>query len=241
MTNRVLSLGEKARVEIYAPAIYGAKGTHQDLFDNLRKNGFTRVKVNNELHELSEDIILDKNKKSNILVLVDRIVVEPEERSRIFEAIETCTKLAHGKVIINHIDHEEIIMSEHYACPECDFSLPELEPRLFSFNAPYGACQECKGIGIKQNISVDLLIPDKNKSILEGAIKGFSLDGNVYMTNIMTVAKHFNIDLKKKIKDLKKSELDIILYGTDEELDYEYTSQNGNKRFAKGTYEGIII
>lgn len=240
MTNRVISLGVGAKVEIYAPVVHGEKGTHQELFESLRKTGFTRIKVNNKLHELSESLILEKNKKSNIEVLVDRIIVEPEERSRIFEAIETSTKLAHGKVVINHLEHEEIIMSEHYACPECDFSLPELEPRLFSFNAPYGACPECKGIGVKQNISLDLLIPDKSKSILDGAIKGFSLDGNIYMTNVLTVAKHFKIDLSKPIKDLKKAELDIILFGTDEELEYEYTSKNGNKRFTKDTYEGVV-
>ncbi|MDD4187843.1 MAG: excinuclease ABC subunit UvrA [Bacilli bacterium] len=240
MTNKVIALGNDARVEIYAPVVYGAKGTHQDLFTNLRKTGFTRVKINDELHELSEDIILDKNKKSNILVLVDRIVVEDDERSRIFEALETSAELANGKVVVNHIDHEEIIMSEHYACPECDFSLPELEPRLFSFNAPYGACPECKGIGIKQNISLHILIPNKDKSILGGAIKGFSLDGNIYMTNVLTVANHYNIDLNKPVKNLKKSELDIILYGTDEELEYEYTSKNGNKRYTKDTYEGIV-
>ncbi|MDD2208497.1 MAG: excinuclease ABC subunit UvrA [Bacilli bacterium] len=240
MTNKVIALGIGARVEIYAPVVYGGKGTHQDLFNNLRKTGFTRVKINGVLHELTEDIILDKNKKSNILVLVDRIVVEDDERSRIFEALETSAGLASGKVVVNHLDHEEIIMSEHYACPECDFSLPELEPRLFSFNAPYGACPECKGIGIKQNISLDILIPDKKKSILGGAIKGFSLDGNIYMTNVLTVAKHFNIDLNKPVKDLKKSELDIILYGTDQELEYEYTSKNGNKRYTKDTYEGIV-
>ena len=131
-------------------------------------------------------------------------------------------------------------MSEHYACPECDFSLPELEPRLFSFNAPYGMCPECKGIGIKQNVSLDLLIPDKTKSILGGAIKGFSLDGNIYMTNVLTVAKHYMIDLNKPVKNLKKEHLDIILFGTDEELEYEYTSKNGNKRFTKDTYEGIV-
>ncbi|MDD2504771.1 MAG: excinuclease ABC subunit UvrA, partial [Bacilli bacterium] len=133
-----------------------------------------------------------------------------------------------------------IVLSEHYACPECDFSLPELEPRLFSFNAPYGACPDCKGIGIKQNISLDILIPDKSKSILGGAIKGFSLDGNIYMTNVLTVSKHFKIDLNKPVKDLKKEHLDIILFGTDEELEYEYTSKNGNKRFTKDTYEGIV-
>ncbi len=240
MTNKVLGLGEGSRVEIYAPVVHGEKGTHQELLDNLRKTGFTRIKINNELHELSESITLEKNKKSNILVLVDRIIVEDGERSRIFEALETSAKLANGKVVINHIDHEEIIMSEHYACPECDFSLPELEPRLFSFNAPYGACPECKGIGIKQNISLDLLIPDKNLSILDGAIKGFSLEGNIYMTNVMTVARHYMIDLNKPVKKLKKEELDIILFGTDEELEYEYTSKNGNKRFTKDTYEGVV-
>ncbi|MDD2505215.1 MAG: excinuclease ABC subunit UvrA, partial [Bacilli bacterium] len=162
MTNKVLSLGKDSRVEIYAPVVYGGKGTHEALLDNLRKTGFTRVKINGELHELTEDIKLEKNKKSNILVLVDRIVVEEEERSRIFEALETSANLADGKVVVNHLDHEEIVLSEHYACPECDFSLPELEPRLFSFNAPYGACPDCKGIGIKQNISLDILIPDKS-------------------------------------------------------------------------------
>ena len=148
--------------------------------------------------------------------------------------------MADGKVLIHIIDGEEFIMSEHYACPECNFSLPELEPRLFSFNAPYGACPECKGLGIKQHLSLDLLIPDKNKTILEGGIKGFSIDQNMALTQLETVCDYFNIDLTKKIKDFTKEELNIILYGTNKVLDYEYVSKNGNKRYVKDTYEGIV-
>ena len=154
MTNKILTMDEGTKIEILAPIVHGEKGTHQDLFDDLRKKGFTRVRVNGEMHDLSENIVLEKNKKDNIYLVVDRVVVNPDERSRIFEAIELSTKMASGKVLIHVIDGEEFIMSEHYACPECNFSLPELEPRLFSFNAPYGACPECKGLGVKQNISI---------------------------------------------------------------------------------------
>ncbi|MDD4406529.1 MAG: excinuclease ABC subunit UvrA [Bacilli bacterium] len=240
MTNKVLSLADGTKVEILAPIVHGEKGTHQTLIENLRKSGYTRIKINDENHDLSEDFKLDKNKKTSIEVIIDRVEVGSNERSRIFEAIETSTSLAEGKVVINEIGKQSIVMSENYACPHCNFSLPELEPRLFSFNAPYGACPECKGIGVKQNISLDLLVPDKTKSILDGAIKGFSLDGNIYMTNILTVSKHFNIDLKKQFKELTKKEIDILFYGTDIELEYEYTSKNGNKRFTKDKYEGII-
>ena len=240
MVNKVLELGEDTKIEILSPVVHGEKGTHQDLFDDLRKKGFTRVRVNGELTDLSEEIKLEKNKKDNIYVVIDRIVVSPDERSRIFEAIEISTKMADGKVLIHIIDGEEFIMSEHYACPECNFSLPELEPRLFSFNAPYGACPECKGLGIKQHLSLDLLIPDKNKTILEGGIKGFSTDQNMALTQLETVCDYFNIDLTKKIKDFTKEELNIILYGTNKVLDYEYVSKNGNKRYVKDTYEGIV-
>lgn len=240
MVNKVLELGEGTKIEILSPVVHGEKGTHQDLFDDLRKKGFTRVRVNGELRDLSEEIKLEKSKKDNIYVVIDRIVVSPDERSRIFEAIEISTKMADGKVLIHIIDGEEFIMSEHYACPECNFSLPELEPRLFSFNAPYGACPECKGLGIKQHLSLDLLIPDKNKTILEGGIKGFSIDQNMALTQLETVCDYFNIDLTKKIKDFTKEELNIILYGTNKVLDYEYVSKNGNKRYVKDTYEGIV-
>jgi excinuclease ABC subunit A len=240
MTTKVLSLEEGTKLEILAPIVHGEKGTHQDLFNDLRKKGYTKVRVNDKMYDLSDEIVLEKNKKDNIYVVVDRIVLSIDEKSRIFESIEQSTKLADGKVLINIIDGEEILMSEHYACSECNFSLPELEPRLFSFNAPYGACPECKGLGVKQNLSVDLLIPDKNKSILDGAIKGFSIEQNVALTQLLTVCDYYGIDITKKVKDFTKKELDIILYGSNKELSYEYTSKNGNKRYVKDTYEGIV-
>jgi len=240
MTNKVLSLDEGSKLEILSPVVYGEKGSHEKVFDDLRKSGFTRVKVNGENRDLSEDIKLEKNKKDNILVVVDRIVLSSEERARIFDSLETACKLSNGKVVINVLGSHEFIMSEHYACPECDFSLPELEPRLFSFNAPYGACPECKGLGAKQNISVDLLIPDKSKSILDGAIKPLSMDPNIYTTNIITVANYYGIDLSVPVSEMKKSDLDIILYGTDELIDFAYTSKSGSKRYTKDTYEGVV-
>src|SRR5699024_4834863 len=166
MTNRIMDLDSGIKLEIMAPVVHGEKGTHKDLFDELRKSGYSRVRVNGEIRSLDEDITLEKNKKDNIEVVVDRIVLDPDERGRIFEAIETSCKLAEGKVLINVIGQEEILMSESYDCPHCNFSIPELEPRLFPFNAPYGACTECKGLGTKLKIGEALLMPDKNKSIL---------------------------------------------------------------------------
>ena len=240
MTNKVLSFEEGTKLEILSPVVYGEKGSHEKVFDDLRKKGFTRVIVNDTRYDLSDDIKCEKNKKDNILVIVDRIVLKKEDRSRIFDSLETATKLSNGKVVINLVGDKEIIMSEHYACPECDFSLPELEPRLFSFNAPYGACPECKGLGTKQNINVDLVIPNKNISILDGAIKPLSLEQNIYMTNILTVAKYYNIDLSIPVKDMKKSDLDIILYGSKDIMDFYYVSKTGSKRYTKDYYEGII-
>ena len=240
MTNKIMSLEENTKLEILSPIVYGEKGTHEKEFDDLRKKGFTRVIVNDERYDLSEEIKLEKNKKSNILVIVDRVVVRNEDRSRIFDSIETATKLSDGKVVINVIGDKEIIMSEHYACEYCDFSLPELEPRLFSFNAPYGACKECKGLGITQHIDIDLLIPDKSLSILDGAIKPLNLDQNIYMTNVITVAKYYNIDLSIPVKDMKKEDLDIILFGSKELINFEYTSKNGNKRYTTDYYEGFV-
>ena len=240
MTNQILKLEEKTKIEIMAPVVHGEKGTHVDTFDNLRKDGFTKVRVDNEKYNLDEEIKLEKNKKHNIDVIVDRVVVSDEERSRIFEAIETCTKIGNGRTIVNVIGGEEIVMSENYACLDCDYSIGELEPRMFSFNAPYGSCPECKGLGTKLSMSIDLMIPNREKSILEGAIVPLSLDNNMMMTQIFSVAEKFNIDLNKPVKDLTKKELDIILYGTDELLDYKYLSKNGNIRYTTDTFEGVL-
>mgnify|MGYP004453526337 FL=1 len=242
MTNRVLSLEENTKIMILSPIVKGEKGTFKDLFEKLRKEGYIRVKVDNEIKDLSEDIELEKNKKHNIEVIIDRLIIKEGIRSRLYSSLETSANLAKGKVIIDVIGREPIVLSEDYACPYCNYSLEELEPRIFSFNAPYGACPDCKGLGVKYKIDVDLVIPDKNKSILEGAIKPINLDeeSSIMYTELDTVAKHYNIDLNKKIKDLTKEELDIILYGTKEPLTFNYKSKNGNTRKTTSYYEGII-
>ena len=240
MTNRIMDLEPGSKLEIMAPVVHGEKGTHKDLFDELRKSGYSRVRVNGEMRSLDEDIILEKNIKDNIEVVVDRIVLDPEERGRIFEAIETSCKLAEGKVLINVIGHEEILMSESYACPHCNFSIPELEPRLFSFNAPYGACTECKGLGTKLKIGEALLMPDKNLSILEGGIKTINNDQNIDTIQLLAVCNYYNIDPNKPLRDYTRKELDIILYGSKDKIDFKYVSKSGNVRYVTDYYEGII-
>ncbi len=240
MTNRIMDLEEGSKLEIMAPVVHGEKGTHKDLFDELRKSGYSRVRVNGEIRSLDEDITLEKNKKDNIEVVIDRIVLDPDERGRIFEAIETSCKLANGKVLINVIGSEEILMSESYACPHCNFSIPELEPRLFSFNAPYGACPECKGLGTKLKIGEALLMPDKNLSILNGGIKTVNNDQSIDTTQLIAVCNYYNIDINKPLKDFTREELDIILYGSKDKIDFKYVSKNGNVRYVSDYYEGII-
>lgn len=240
MTNRIMTYDEGTKLEVLAPVVHGEKGTHKDIFDKLRKDGFTRVRVNGDTKDLAEEIVLEKNKKDNIEVVVDRIVIHPEERSRLFEAIETSTKLADGKVLINIIGEKEILMSENYACPKCDFSLPELEPRIFSFNAPYGACPSCKGLGITKHISLDLIMPDKSLSVLDGGIKTITIDNNIETNRLFTLSKNLDIDLSKPINELESEKLNVLLFGTDEEFNFEYTSKNGNKRYTTESYEGIV-
>ncbi len=242
MTNQILNLDEETKIKILAPVIYGEKGTHKDLIEALRHDGYVRIIADDVEYDLTEDINLEKNKKHNILVVVDRLIIKEGVRSRLYEAIELASNIAHGKVVVLPVGGEEIVMSEKYACPHCDFSLPELEPRMFSFNAPYGACPECKGLGLKQKIDEDLVIPDRSLSILEGGIKAINLDdsSNIIYTQIETVCKKFSIDMHAPIKDIPREKLDILLYGTNELIDFKYVSKNGNVRFNKDTYEGII-
>ena len=240
MTNKVMNFEEGTKLEIMAPVVRDEKGTHQDLLDDLRAKGFTRVRINGEMKSLDEQITLEKNIKDTIEVVVDRIVLRPDERSRIFEAIETSTKLADGMVLIHIIDGEEILWSEKFACIKCNYSLPDLEPRMFSFNAPFGACPECKGLGFKTAISQDLLVPDPDKSINGGAIATMSDDQNIFYTDVKTACDHYNIDMNKPFKNLTKKEKNIVFYGSTEPLNFEYTAKNGNKRFTTGFYEGVI-
>ena len=241
MTNQIMKLEENTKIKVLGLIVNGEKGTHADLFEKLRSDGYARVIVDDIEYELEEEIILEKNKKHTIKVVVDRLIIKEGIRSRLYESIETASKLGKGKVIIDVIGSKEILMSEHYACPFCDFSIPELEPRMFSFNAPYGACDDCKGLGVKLKIDEDLIIPNKDLSINEGGIVSLNLeDGNIYSTQINTLSKYYNISLDKPIKDLKKEELDLILYGSKYILEFNYTSKNGNTRTSKDYFEGVI-
>lgn len=239
MTDKIMDLENGTKLEILAPIIRGEKGAHKDVLDSLRTDGFTRVRVNGTMYGLEEEIKLEKNIKDTIEVVVDRVVVK-EERSRIFEAIETSTKLANGLVLIHVIDGEEILMSENYACLKCNYSIGELEPRMFSFNSPYGACEECKGLGTKLKISENLIIPNKEKSLNEGAIIAYNLDNNIHNTTIAAVCEKYNIDMNAPIKEISKEKLDIILFGTPEPIEIKYTSKTGNVRYSNDYYEGVI-
>ena len=243
MTNKIMEYPLGTKMIILSPVVHGEKGTHKDLLDKLRKEGYIRVRVNGKMYDLSEDITLDKNIKDKIDVVIDRIVLKEESRSRLFEAIEQSTKLSNGKVVIQILgeDKKEIVFSEQFACPHCEFSLPELEPRLFSFNAPYGVCPECKGLGIKLQIDPDLVIPDKSLSINEGAIKTLSDDQeNMDYKKLQCVCKHYKIDMDKPFSKLTKNQKDMILYGSDEVIHFNYSTKSGNIMNSKSFYEGII-
>ena len=240
MTNQILELDVGTKIRVLSPVAHGEKGTHKDLLDDLKKDGYSRVRIDNNEYELNEEINLEKTKKHNIDVIIDRLIIKEDIRTRLYEAIELSCKLGHGKCVIDVVGSNEIVMSEKYACPDCDFSLPELEPRLFSFNAPYGACPDCNGLGFKQKIDADLIMPDKTKSILDGGIVAYNMDASISYTQMATLARHYNIDLNKPIKDLTKEELNLILYGSNEALEFNYVSNNGNTRKTTDYFEGVI-
>ena len=240
MTVQIMKLDDGTKIRILSPIVYGEKGTHKDLLLSLRKEGFSRARIDNVDYDLSEEITLEKNKKHHIEVIIDRLIIKDDIRSRLYEAIETACKKSNGKCVVDVVGGEQIIMSEKYACPDCDFSLPELEPRMFSFNAPYGACPECNGLGMKMKISEDLLIPDKNLSINEGGIKTVTIDQNIQYTEISTVANYYDIDLDMPIKDIPRDKLDIILYGSPDIMNFKYLSKSGSSRTKIDYFEGII-
>lgn len=241
MTNKILEYPEGTKLIIMAPVVHGEKGEHKDLLEKLRKDGYVRVRINKESRDLSENIELDKNIKDDIDVVIDRLIIKEGIRSRLFEAIESATKLAKGKVVIDVMGDKELLFSESFACPYCNFSLPELEPRMFSFNAPFGACPECKGLGVNLTIDKDLVIPNKDLSINEGAIVTLSDDqGGIYYKRLKCVCDHYKIDMDKPFKKLTKKEENIVLYGTTEIIQFNYTTKSGNVYNQKDFYEGII-
>ncbi|MDD4036058.1 MAG: excinuclease ABC subunit UvrA [Bacilli bacterium] len=242
IVNKVLEYEVGTKIIVMAPIIRSEKGEHKSTLEQLRKEGYVRVRINGIMRDLGESIDLEKNKKDNIDVVIDRLIIKENIRSRLYDSIETAIKLAQGKVLIDIIGDQEILFSENFACPYCNFSLAELEPRLFSFNSPYGACPDCKGLGFKTEIDEDLIIPNKNISVNNGAILPLNSNEslNVYYQRLKACADYYKIDLNKKIKELKKEELDIILYGSKEKIELTIETKSGNRYSGKDYYEGVI-
>lgn len=241
IVNKIESFGEGTKLMILSPVVDMEKGTHKDILDDLRKSGYVRVRVNDEMLDLSDDINLEKNTKSKIDVVVDRIVIKSGIRSRLYESVEAACNLANGKVLIDIVGGEEILFSTTYACPKCNYSIAKPEPRMFSFNAPYGACPECKGLGVKLKIDVDLVIPDDTLSLNQGCIKTLNDDqDSIEYKKLKAVCDFYKIDMDKPFKKLKKTERDIVLYGSPDMLSFNITSRSGNVTKNHDYYEGVI-
>ena len=241
MANKLLEYPEGTKLVLMAPVVHGEKGTHKELIDKLRSEGYARIRINKEMHDLTEEFNFDKNVKDDIDVVVDRLIIKDGIRTRLFESLETCCKLSNGKVVIEIVGDKEIVMSELYACPYCEFSLPELEPRMFSFNAPYCACPDCKGLGIKLSIDPELVVPNKDKSLEEGAIVTLGDDvDNIYYKRLECLCKHYKISTTKPFKKLTKKEQDLIFYGSDEPIKFNFASRSGNITNQTDYYEGCI-
>lgn len=241
MVIQIMNLEANTKLRVLSPIVHGEKGMHKNTFEKIKKEGFTRIRVNGDEYEIDDAPELDKNQKHNIDIIVDRLIMKEDIRSRLYESIETAVNMAKGKAVIDIIGGEEIVMSEKYACPHCDFSLPELEPRMFSFNAPFGACPDCKGLGIKLEIDSDLIVPNKDISISEGALVPLNhVDDNIYFSSLVTTCEHYGIDIHKPFKNLKKAEQNIVFYGSKDKLDFKYVAKNGNVRYTSDYYEGVI-
>ena len=258
--DKILTLPENTRIQILAPIVRGRKGEYKKELENFRKEGFVRVRVDGEIYDLSDEINIDKNKKHEIELVVDRIVIREDIRSRITESVETALKNANNMVVISVVPKEdmdlssfggikredgttEILFSCNYACPDCGFSFPELTPRMFSFNNPFGACPDCLGIGYLMKIDEDLIIPDKDKTLYDG-VKAFgasTMKKGETMAKMYfeAIGKHYGVDIKKPIKKLPREFIEKILYGTDEPIDFEFQSAYGTRKFSS-PFEGVI-
>ena len=241
MADHVEKLPVGMRVMVLGPVVKGRKGEYRSLIEDVRKSGFVRVRVDGSLYELGEKIPLDKNKKHNIEVVVDRIVVGPEQRTRLVESIETSARLGGGSVIIVPEKGEEIQMSQDYMCPYDGTSVAEPEPRNFSFNSPHGACPVCTGIGFQLVVDGDLVVPDPSLSLREGAIAAWSRSQFFYPELLETVSKYFGIDMDKPWSKLSKPHRDALLNGTGErKIRFGYKNQYGHERWYEAPFEGVV-
>ena len=242
MLEQVMELPDNSRIMIMSPVVRQKKGTHKELLEKLRNDGFIRVKVDGEILLLEDEIKLDKNAKHDISVVVDRMVKKEDNRSRIHDSLETALSLSEGLVVVSYGD-EEMLFSTNYSCKYCGFSVPKLESRLFSFNSPLGACPDCNGLGFKQKVDIDLLIPDNTLSIRQGGIKYYKniVDSeNIEWQTYNALLKHYKIDMDKPLKDFSKKEMDIILYGSKEPISYEIHSRGGMNYKKTDFIEGAV-
>ena len=245
IVDSVMSLEEGTRIQVLAPVVRGKKGEYTKLLQDFQKEGFVRVRVDGEVYELTDDIEIDRKKKHNIELVVDRLVVKEEIRTRLTESVETALKYANNLVVIDIPGDKEILYSQNYACPDCNISIEELTPRMFSFNNPFGACPTCTGIGYLMKMDEDLIVPDKNKTLYDG-IKAFgasTMKNGDTMAKMYfeSIAKHYGVEIKDvPIKKLPRWFLEKILYGTgDEAIDFEYTSYAGTRKFTS-PFEGVL-
>ncbi len=245
IVDNVMKLEEGTRIQVLAPVVRSRKGEYTKLFEDLQKDGFARVRVDGEIFDLTDEIKLDKNKKHEIEIVVDRLVIKKEIVGRLTESIEVALKHAENMVLIDIVGKQPVLYSCNYACPDCGFSFPELTPRMFSFNNPYGACPKCSGIGYLMKMDEDLIIPDKTKTLYDG-VKAFGSStmkkgDTMAKMYFESIGKHYSVEIKnKKIKDLPRDFLEKILYGTGtEEIDFEFESPYGIRKF-KTPFEGVI-
>ncbi len=242
MIDQIMTIDDETRLNIMSPVVRQKKGTHKDLIDKLRRDGFIRVQIDGQMLMLEDEINLEKNNKHDINVVVDRLVKREENRSRMHDSLETAISLSDGLALVEY-NGKQMLFSSNYACPYCGFSIPHLEPRLFSFNSPLGACSDCNGLGFKQKVDLDILLPDRNLSIRQGGIKYYRniVDSeNLEWQNFKVLLDHYHISEDKPIKDFTKKELDIILYGSDEPFSYTIESRSGNISHKTGFVEGAV-
>lgn len=242
MLDRILELPERSKVQILSPVVTGKKGQHKKILEGIRKQGYLRVRIDGELYDIEELPELEKNKKHDIAIVIDRLVIKDGIRGRLADSLEMALRLADGYALCDVIDGEEILFSEHYSCPHCGFTVGELEPRLFSFNAPFGACPDCDGIGMKLEVDPELVVPDKTKTLSEGALAPWdSKTSNYYPQYMEMAAKAFGVPLDVPFKDLSSDQQQLMLYGSgDKEFHFHYENKFGKVQDKMTTYEGVI-
>ena len=242
MVDQVLALPEKSRLQILAPIVTQKKGQHKRIFEMIQREGYVRVRVNGEVYDISDVPELEKNKKHDIAIVIDRIVLKEGIRSRLFDSLENALRLAEGYALVDVIGGEELLFSEHYACPYCGFTVGELEPRLFSFNAPFGACGDCDGLGMKLEVDIDLVVPDPTKTLRQGALVPWNPISSQYYPQMLEQAcAEFHIDMDTPFEDLPEEQRTLILNGSNgENFHFHYENDFGGVRDVEVPFEGVL-